>query len=261
MDFIDIPPFKLQVLPTYSEIKDVLAKADPQKIPCENEIPAKGLDIVDQKLVEDSIPKKVVPKTRGKGKDWAFIKKFETAKEAFDFVDNEKCWRKSHSYDANDGERRYYRCSVSKCEAGIHVYLSAYSSEINTVFKAKQHDHSQAKAKRGIPDETKEEIERLFTSGVKKPFDINKALVENGQLPLPAKVQLNNFLVALKDKLFGKDTNSVHSGQIAIWAENHKDVPEDKDTPSPPASRRTTTSGASSSFGFRSQRNGFWKML
>ena len=225
MDFIDIPPFK----PTSFDKRSVKSINNVSK-DVEEEIPAKGQDNVgDQKL--EGIPQKAVPRRRGKGKNWAFIQKFETAKEAFDYVDKEKCWRKSHSYDANDGERRYYQCSVWKCEAGIHVYLSAYSSEINTVFKATEHDHSQAKAKRGIPDQTKEEIERLFTSGVKMPTDIHKALVENGELPLPTKIQLNNFLVVLKDKLFGKDDNTISSGQIEIWAEKYKDVPEDADAP------------------------------
>jgi hypothetical protein len=82
-----------------------------------------------------------------------------------------------------------------------------------------------AKSNHGLSDEVKREIDTLFTLKL-KPKHILAKLREKG-LPVKNKTQINNYIMKIKDKMYGKSTISL--GEFEQLCIKHSKIPDDED--------------------------------
>ena len=139
-------------------------------------------------------------------------KRVSGSKEALDFIDTEKTWSFHYKNTTADGNKSYYRCNKIKlrshqCPAGIYLLDDCRNEDVFLFRALENHDHSMAKSNHGLSDEVKREIDTLFTLKL-KPEHILAKLREKG-LPVKNKTQINNYIMKIKDKKYGKSTISL----------------------------------------------------
>jgi hypothetical protein len=179
---------------------------------------------------EDTAP---LQKTRRKkvDKNWIKEKVFSTASEAKDSVEREKTWSYFHTNETEEGRKRFYRCNQVKyrgeqCLAA--VYLCYDSTNTDVILYRSGHDHNcdeiLTKSGTAMTEETKAEIEKLFTLK-QKPKAIMEKLSKLNR-PMPSLNQVKNHLATLKKKKFGSSTISL--GELEKWLQDHSAIPEDE---------------------------------
>lgn len=181
------------------------------------------------KKIKEDKPKK----TRGKGTNWQFVKKFKNAQDAEEAVRLENTWSIQTNRRTEEGRKQVYRCNKVKnrgpqCIAQILLLYDAYSDDVILFRKEFEHDHHLIGSRsgyHGIDPETKRQINTLFDLHITKPRVVFNHLMEKPGLKMPTIMQLNNYLNDLRRRKYGCSANL---GKAKKWIANHTDVPENE---------------------------------
>lgn len=167
---------------------------------------------------------------RKQGRSWVFVKKFSNVQDAENFIKNESLWSFQKVHRTEEGVKRYYRCNKVKwrgfqCSAAIHLLFDAASDEVVLYRTEENHDHnsSESLAARGMSEEARNEIDKLFELKL-KPKAIMNALAKKEGINMPSKTQLKNYLAKIREKKYGPSTISL--GELKAWLMSHSDMPE-----------------------------------
>lgn len=122
------------------------------------------------------------------------IQTFEKLQNAKDFIRNIDQYTYNTKQNSLEGEKLIYLCKTdSKCMSRMYILLPSTSTQSKVFQSQHPHDLHVDKQTIGIPKQAKEEIETLYSSGITKPKQIMRALVDKG-IPTPTTQQLYNFL-------------------------------------------------------------------
>jgi hypothetical protein len=85
-------------------------------------------------------------------------------------------WRYKSNYLSKEGDKSVYTCSLNKiCKSEVRLFYNNKDETVGLYTNNIEHDHSVTdECDWGIPKETKNEIFRLYTSGLTKPRLIQK---------------------------------------------------------------------------------------
>ena len=158
---------------------------------------------------ENEPPRK---KTRGAPKTYVFKGSFDNIELAKDSLlsDGTK-WGKRNATDTQEGRKQFYVCVTThgaKCPCRAYLLMSADSTKVLVFVTDDQHQHETEDSEVGIRKKTKEEIDSLYSNGVKKPQLILNCLM-NRMIQQPKKTQLVNYLAQKRKKLYGENTLSL----------------------------------------------------
>lgn len=127
---------------------------------------------------------------RGKGKFYDFKADFESFEEAESALKAQGKWTLKRS--------GLYKCSVvfgAKCPVSVRITLPDNHTGARLLKSLDEHNHNRPQTVNSrIPQDIRIQINNLLELGIDKPQAIiNKLQTLN--LPIPTKVQLNNYLV------------------------------------------------------------------
>jgi hypothetical protein len=114
-------------------------------------------------------------------------------------------WRYKSNYLSKEGDKSVYPCSLNKiCKSEVRLLYNNEDETVGLYTNNIEHDHSVTdECDWGIPKETKNEIFRLYTSGLTKPrliqYELRKLNLEE-----PTDMQLANWIRYHKQKSIGK---------------------------------------------------------
>ncbi len=119
---------------------------------------------------------------------------------------NDEKWSCRNKTNGFDGKKHYYICKkVRGIKCSADLFILEHPDKTAGVFRCvnMKHNHSiQPLVKVGIDPKTKNEIDRLYNSGVQKPSLILRSLIEQNLVQI-TKNQLRIYLVQFKKKNFG----------------------------------------------------------
>lgn len=178
-------------------------------------------------------------RTRGSGRLWLPIKKYDDFKEAENVVREEGLWSISTRKHTHKGNRVEYRCrkgdyrTINECPARLYILYHNDSSHASIFKIDAEHRHmkstSEGRAcrKRGLSEELKKFVKLKFEEGIEKPISI-MALIEKANFIEPPKSKIEYYLRMLRHAKYGKPSFS--SGEINNWCEERKRIPIEEDT-------------------------------
>lgn len=105
----------------------------------------------------------------------------------------------------------YYQCSPLNESCPVSSYLTIKNDNVSIFIENESHEHS-GKNERGISDEVKIAINKLYYLGVKSPKTILRSLEKQG-LSCPSKHQLQNYLVRLRKSNIDSKEDSVDASE------------------------------------------------
>jgi len=133
---------------------------------------------------------------RGDGKYYEFVQEFESQAEVDAFIESEDVWRKADFRESKQGDKQFYKCyyKSSGCNASLCLIYNAHDLNLNLQRSVLPHENHIAKKKtRGIPEEIKTEIVKLYET-IKQPKSIQEALEKKFPKDFPTIDQIYNFL-------------------------------------------------------------------
>jgi hypothetical protein len=139
---------------------------------------------------------------RESGKNYLFVKCFESKSEAEEFIDNGNVWTKANKTKTKEGEKRWYKCKYknsSNCNASL--CLLYHATDTNITLSRSVIDHVQhIDPSRGLSTEIKEQIVQLYQNKITKPKSIQESLSESFPKYFPNIIQINNFYLIIVKK-------------------------------------------------------------
>ena len=157
---------------------------------------------------------KYVEKILGSYKYWTQEETFDNEECALNKI--EKDWKYRRNYLTKEGDKSIYVCNQNKlCKAEIRLFYENESEKVLLYKNNVEHDHSKCdEINWGISKASKEEIESLYKSGVKKPKLLQYALRKKS-IDVPTIMQINNWLRYYKKKEFG--STNITFAELEAW--------------------------------------------
>ncbi|RNA29459.1 hypothetical protein BpHYR1_004938 [Brachionus plicatilis] len=185
----------------------------------ESEMPENCDETIDN--TNDSSNLEFGKKRRGKGAVYDFctaitysdfLKNFNVKLNNKGLVQMFECQKNIFKYrfkrNLKEGTKFYYQCSPWKETCLVSSYITIKNDHVSIFIEDEPHDHS-TKNERGISEETKKAINKLYDVGVRAPKAILRSLDKQG-FNCPMKSQLQNYLVRLR-----KDRMSLKNDDIS----------------------------------------------
>ena len=77
---------------------------------------------------------------------WCHKQTFQTAKEAIEWVKNERIWSPTTSYESANGRKQLYRCNLvvqrgPQCASALHLLYHADSFQVSAYISQEEHTH------------------------------------------------------------------------------------------------------------------------
>ena len=119
---------------------------------------------------------------RGQHRIYAFKRSFDGMADALQFVPAENSWSKVNITQTLEGKNMYFRCNQTKwrsptgCPSWIYLLIHADSEKVSLFQCLAEHDHSDATRPRGLPEAVRNEMDKIFDEGSRKPKQILKIL-------------------------------------------------------------------------------------
>ncbi|ODM94944.1 Longitudinals lacking protein-like [Orchesella cincta] len=132
----------------------------------------------------DSPPPERLPKRKRKSHNWVLSSMtFPTVEDGRAYLRAEKKWMYRCGRQQSEGRKFSYDCSFSReCPAKIRLFENKETPHVEVYVTDQDHNHENIK-KQGLTLETKEKINQLWASGIKKPKKILAELVKGGIEP------------------------------------------------------------------------------
>ncbi|XP_043209250.1 uncharacterized protein LOC122374521 isoform X1 [Amphibalanus amphitrite] len=177
--------------------------------------------------IEDALAPQKNPQRKGrsKGQDWQHVcsldseETFQKWKHDSEQKITPGRWAKKRMNETKLSVKRYFHCSVIGCKAELTVMYPNYSEKVEVLHNGKAHFHPPNQKKWGLSSEAKQEVRRLWESGVQKPRYIRASLEKLG-LGDCTVVQLRNFLERLK-KRNKLPTPTLPINSLEEWCAEH----------------------------------------
>ena len=158
---------------------------------------------------------------RGKNKVYSFIESFDSLDLAQSFLkDHEYQWNYFKKNPSTEGNKIVYHCSNKSCE--VKAYVLCHNDSLKASLFVSDDEHQHTNMVHGLSEDIKNEIEKLYRAGVKRPNAIISSLDKEKQNF--SKKQLENFLVRHKKKIYGDFKISV--GELKQYIDSNSIVPE-----------------------------------
>jgi hypothetical protein len=133
-------------------------------------------------------------------------------------------WHKRKTNETYDGEKIRYKCQKN-CPKEMFLLLHADIDAVTVYLSDNEHQHIDQD--KGLPKETMAKVEELLQLNTQN-CDILRTILRLG-LPQITDVQLRNFKSRYTSEKLGK--SNILLNELAQWCTDHKQVPEDLDTP------------------------------
>lgn len=163
--------------------------------------------------------------------NWEPFATYDTKKEADEVVQSEQIWVYHFRNKTAAGSKIYYRCNDVKkeseqCNAAVYLLFHSNNDKVTLYRTNAQHNHENlAKSCKKLSEETKNEINNLFSLNL-KPKKMMEVLTSKGLRP-EKKSQLDNYLTRLRTNTYGP--SSISLGELEKWCEENSQVPEEDD--------------------------------
>lgn len=180
---------------------------------------------------EDEVQHNIITHKKRKTKNWVMFKKFENAKLAEEFVEEEHKWSFFYSHVTEQGEKRTYRCNRVKargvqCEAAISLLYLVDGDEV-VMFKTNADHNCDSILTKSIKP-LGIEFKELFNMGLKTKAIIEQLAANNSDI-IPNTIQINNLIKKYRVEKYG--TPSISMGELESWLKHYSTVPEDEIEP------------------------------
>lgn len=164
-----------------------------------------------------------------------FVSRYENVQDAEKAMNNQKNMAVRKTTSTEEGIKKYYRCNQVKargpqCALQLYLLFEATSDAVLFYRTDAGHNHESIDSKRnyGICQETKEEINKLFSLHL-KPKAILQRLHEMPGIIVPTMKQLNNYLSDRRRTVYGPST--IHLWDLEKWLIDHSAIPADENDP------------------------------
>lgn len=183
-------------------------------------------EFIDEELEPQVNIENAVAK-RGKAIQWKLIENFNLKEDALSKVGDE--YKIDFSNTTKKGDTVVYYCKKhgKKCVVKKKIF---YNSEDNTCayFESLEQIHSGGVIMKGINESMKSKINQYINAGIKGGLAILSQLKIDGQIDLPKRSQINNYIATLKAQ---KKQPRYQTNQFIEWCEKNSHIPSDVDTP------------------------------
>lgn len=167
---------------------------------------------------------------------WLLKNTFNNLNEFNKFIDEPKIWKKHRTEKLNKGIKTTFRCGATKrrgrqCAAGGYsIYdFEPNNEQVRWFEKNLDHDHeNHPNIRSSVSDAVKEEIISLKSKG-ETPKGILFKLQQRTDIVVPSKSQIDNVIDMHKKKNIGQAKTTMN--ELIKFYEDHREIPEDDDTP------------------------------
>ena len=139
-----------------------------------NEIlPGYSSDATDQDENEDALQPPEA-KRRMKGLKYEYICTVDTLEQAKNTIKSmdKTVWAPVSKFESSEGTRFYYKCNKALCKMRVYIHCTSITAEYCIYRSEGQHEHVISSTNRGVTQQQKDEIIRLYESGVTFPKNI-----------------------------------------------------------------------------------------
>ena len=134
-------------------------------------------------------------------------------------------WAPVSKFESSEGTRFYYKCNKALCKMRVYIHCTSITAEYCIYRSEGQHEHVISSTNRGVTQQQKDEIIRLYESGVTFPKNI-AAQLKSKDLEIEIS-KLKNFIASHKKKTLGKSTIKLH--EVLEWCQANSSIPDDYD--------------------------------